>query len=159
VAEEAIDRQTRKAAATTKGSFGLPTEIVARSRDYVSEKPSKAFARWGLCTAVWKVRQFTAQSSPDKERMMIVFHLIGWGIFGLIVGGLARAFVSGPQRLGCLGTIALGVAGSLVGGWLAAVLFGGPMDQFQPAGFLGALVGAILLLGLSRLFLGRPGPE
>ncbi len=90
---------------------------------------------------------------------MIVVHIIGWCLFGLIVGGLARLLVAGPQRLGCLGTIALGVTGSLVGGWLGSVLFGGPIDQFQPAGFLGALVGAILLLGLSRLFGGSPHAE
>jgi uncharacterized membrane protein YeaQ/YmgE (transglycosylase-associated protein family) len=90
---------------------------------------------------------------------MLVFHIMGWCVFGLIVGGLARLLVRGPQRLGCLGTVALGVAGSLVGGWLGSVLFGGPVDQFQPAGFLGALIGAILVLGISRLFAGPSGPD
>jgi uncharacterized membrane protein YeaQ/YmgE (transglycosylase-associated protein family) len=90
---------------------------------------------------------------------MILLHLIGWCVFGLIVGGLARWLVPGPQRLGCLGTIALGVAGSVVGGWLGALVFGGPVDQFQPAGFLGALLGAVLVLGFARLFGGSSGPE
>jgi len=89
---------------------------------------------------------------------MIVFHLIGWCIFGLIVGVLARLLVPGPQNLGCLGTMALGVVGSIVGGWLGWFLFGGQGARFQPAGFLGALVGAIFVLAVSRLITSRPGP-
>ena len=54
-----------------------------------------------------------------------MFDLLGWLFFGLIVGGLARFVVPGPDPMGCLATIALGVAGSLVGGsigWLHAHL-------------------------------------
>lgn len=90
--------------------------------------------------------------------MILLFHLIGWCIFGLIVGAIARFLVPGPQSLGCLGTIALGVVGSVVGGWLGSFLFGGQAERFQPAGFLGALIGAILVLGVARLFTVRPQP-
>jgi uncharacterized membrane protein YeaQ/YmgE (transglycosylase-associated protein family) len=89
---------------------------------------------------------------------MIIFHLIGWCIFGLIVGGIARFIVPGRQSLGCLGTIALGVLGSVVGGWLGWFLFGGNAERFQPAGFLGALIGAILVLGVARLITGPREP-
>ena len=85
----------------------------------------------------------------------MISSLIGWIIFGLIVGGLARLLMPGRDPLGCLGTILLGVAGSLIGGFLASLLFDGG-DEFQPASFVGSLLGAILLLFLARKF--RSGP-
>lgn len=84
--------------------------------------------------------------------------LLSWLIFGLIVGGIARFLVPGPDRLGCLGTIALGVAGSVVGGWLGWLLFGHPETHYHPAGFLGALLGAVLVLWVYRRVTGPPPP-
>lgn len=88
----------------------------------------------------------------------MISSLIGWIIFGLIVGGIARLLMPGRDPMGCLGTILLGVGGSLVGGFLAYLLFGAG-DQFQPASFLGSLLGAILLLFLARQFGSRPPAE
>lgn len=87
-----------------------------------------------------------------------MFHLLGWIVFGLIVGGLARFVVPGPDRMGCLGTLALGVAGSVVGGWLGWLLFGDPGARFQPAGFVGALIGAVIVLLVYRRFMAPRPP-
>lgn len=85
----------------------------------------------------------------------MITSLIGWIVFGLIVGALARFLMPGEDPLGCLGTIVLGVAGSLVGGFLASMLFDRG-DEFQPASFIGSLLGAVLLLFLVRKFRNRP---
>lgn len=85
----------------------------------------------------------------------MITSLIGWIIFGLIVGGLARLLMPGRDPMGCLGTILLGVSGSLIGGFLASLLIRGG-DEFQAASFLGSLLGAVLLLFLARQFRSRP---
>ena len=69
-------------------------------------------------------------------------------IVGLIAGALARLLVPGKQHLSILGTIVLGVVGSLVGGFLGYVLFHKDAgDGFlQPAGLIGSIIGAIIVL-------------
>jgi uncharacterized membrane protein YeaQ/YmgE (transglycosylase-associated protein family) len=80
--------------------------------------------------------------------------IIGWIIFGLIVGAVAKLLMPGRDPGGWIVTILLGIAGALVGGFLGrAVGWYGPNDA---AGFLMALVGALVLLGLYRLILRRP---
>jgi uncharacterized membrane protein YeaQ/YmgE (transglycosylase-associated protein family) len=77
--------------------------------------------------------------------------IIGWIIFGLIVGAVAKLLMPGRDPGGWIVTILLGIAGALVGGFLGrAVGWYGPNDA---AGFLMALVGALVLLGLYRLTL------
>ena len=77
--------------------------------------------------------------------------IIGWIIFGLIVGAVAKLLMPGRDPGGWIVTILLGIAGALVGGFLCrAVGWYGPNDA---AGFLMALVGALVLLGLYRLTL------
>ena len=75
--------------------------------------------------------------------------LIVFLIVGLIAGFIARALVPGPDPMGWLGTMVLGVVGSFVGGTLAALLFGGSLDV-TPAGLLGSIVGAIIVLLIWR---------
>ena len=75
--------------------------------------------------------------------------LLTWIIFGLVVGLLARAIYPGDQSLGMLETTLLGVVGSFIGGALASLIGGYPMFEFRTAGFLGSLLGAILVLALS----------
>ncbi|HEY6797555.1 MAG TPA: GlsB/YeaQ/YmgE family stress response membrane protein [Kineosporiaceae bacterium] len=75
-------------------------------------------------------------------------------IVGLIVGAIARLLVPGPDPMGCLGTAVLGAAGSFVGGFLADLLFGrsAATATLHPAGLVGSVVGAIVLLIVLRLF-------
>ncbi len=79
--------------------------------------------------------------------------MISWLIGGFIIGVLARMVVPGNRGLGCIGTIGLGMIGSLVGGTALNALTG---DGFEPAGsgFFGSVFGAILILVLARVFRG-----
>jgi len=54
--------------------------------------------------------------------------LIAFLLIGLVAGFIARALVPGPDPMGWLGTMVLGIVGSLVGGTLAALLFGGTLE-------------------------------
>ncbi|MCA8988659.1 MAG: GlsB/YeaQ/YmgE family stress response membrane protein [Planctomycetaceae bacterium] len=79
--------------------------------------------------------------------MDLLMALIIWSLFGLAVGALARLLVPGRQAMGFLSTILLGVAGSFLGGFVTYILRGG--DPLQPTGFVGSLVGAIVVLLIS----------
>ncbi len=72
--------------------------------------------------------------------------IIAWIVFGFIIGLLARAIVPGRQHLGFVMTTLLGIAGSLIGGLVASAIAGGPITDLQGAGWIGSLIGAILLL-------------
>ena len=80
-------------------------------------------------------------------------HIIGWIVFGLVVGAIAKLLMPGRDPGGWIVTILLGIAGAMVGGFLGrAAGWYGPNDV---AGFLMSLVGALVLLGLYRLTRGR----
>ena len=74
-------------------------------------------------------------------------------IFGLIVGALAKLIMPGRDPGGILVTILLGVAGSLLGGWIFNALGFG--DGARYAGLIGSVIGAIILLFIYRMFAGR----
>jgi len=71
--------------------------------------------------------------------------LISWIIFGLIVGVLARLVLIGSEPLSWLATLALCVAGSVIGGSVGSLLWSGGIE-FLPGGFFLSVFGAILLL-------------
>ncbi len=82
-----------------------------------------------------------------------MFGVIGWIIFGLIVGVIAKFLMPGRDPGGFIITILLGIAGAVVAGFLGRTLgWYGPNDG---AGFLMSLLGAILLLALYRMAIGR----
>jgi uncharacterized membrane protein YeaQ/YmgE (transglycosylase-associated protein family) len=82
-----------------------------------------------------------------------MFGVLGWIIFGLIVGALAKLVMPGRDPGGIIITMALGIAGALVGGFVGRALgWYGPNDS---AGFLMSLLGAILLLWIYRLLIAR----
>ncbi|AJW80041.1 GlsB/YeaQ/YmgE family stress response membrane protein [Clavibacter michiganensis] len=74
--------------------------------------------------------------------------IISLFVIGLIAGFIARAVVPGRQSMSILMTIVLGIVGSFVGGFLAFLLFQrDAMDGFfQPAGIIGSIIGAIIVL-------------
>lgn len=82
-------------------------------------------------------------------------HIIGWIIFGLVVGIIARFLMPGPQPMGMIMTSILGIAGSFVGGTLGSILRGGSIWSPVPAGWIGAVLGAILLLFIYGRTAGR----
>jgi uncharacterized membrane protein YeaQ/YmgE (transglycosylase-associated protein family) len=79
--------------------------------------------------------------------------VLGWILFGLVVGVIAKFLMPGRDPGGFIITIVLGIVGALVGGMLGrAVGWYGPNET---AGFFMALLGAILLLVFYRLFTRR----
>ena len=74
--------------------------------------------------------------------------IIGWIIFGLIVGALAKFVMPGKDPGGWIITTLLGIVGALVGGFLGRML--GLYKEDEPAGFIGAFLGAVLVLWIYR---------
>lgn len=82
-----------------------------------------------------------------------MFGIIGWIVFGLIVGAIAKLLMPGRDPGGFIVTMLLGIAGALAGGFIGRALgWYGPNDS---AGFLMSLVGAIILLWIYRMIVGR----
>lgn len=77
--------------------------------------------------------------------------ILVWIVFGLVVGLIARAIMPGRQGMGLIATTLLGIAGSLVGGLVGSLISGAEAFRFTPAGFIGAVLGALLLLFLFGL--------
>jgi uncharacterized membrane protein YeaQ/YmgE (transglycosylase-associated protein family) len=75
-------------------------------------------------------------------------HFIAFLIFGLVIGLIARALMPGRQSIGIVLTALLGMAGSLLGGFLGILLFGGRPGEPVAAGWIGSILGALLLLGI-----------
>ena len=80
--------------------------------------------------------------------------IIAWIVFGFVIGLIARAVVPGRQAMGFVMTTLLGVAGGIVGGLVASALGGGPATGFRTAGFLGSVLGAIILLHVAGMVTG-----
>ena len=78
---------------------------------------------------------------------------IGAIVIGLLAGALAKFLMPGKDPGGCFITILLGLAGSFVGTYLGQAL--GLYRVGEPAGFIGSVIGAVLLLLLYRLILGK----
>jgi uncharacterized membrane protein YeaQ/YmgE (transglycosylase-associated protein family) len=90
--------------------------------------------------------------------------ILGWIIFGLIAGLIAKAVMPGKDPGGVIITILLGIAGAVIGGFIGRALFGygsrvNSADDISQPGFLMSLVlsvvGAIVLLAVYRLIRGR----
>jgi uncharacterized membrane protein YeaQ/YmgE (transglycosylase-associated protein family) len=76
--------------------------------------------------------------------------IIGWIVFGLIVGIVAKLLMPGKDPGGFIITILLGVAGAVLGGLIGQML--GLYGPGEPAGFIMSVIGAVLLLFLYRKF-------
>ena len=83
-------------------------------------------------------------------------NFIVWIVLGLVAGALAKFIMPGKDPGGCLITIALGIAGAFVGGWIGSQLgVGGQVGGFNIASILTATFGAIVLLFIYRLIRGK----
>lgn len=82
--------------------------------------------------------------------------IFGWIIVGLLAGALAGFFVPGRERYGCLGTMLIGIAGGLLGGFLWVNV----LNRDPASGWLGALViatlGAVIVLLILRAMRRNP---
>ncbi len=82
-----------------------------------------------------------------------MFGLIGWIIFGLFVGIVAKLLMPGKDPGGFFVTALIGMAGAVLGGFLGRAM--GMYREGEPAGFFMAVVGSIILLILYRVFAKR----
>ena len=81
--------------------------------------------------------------------------IIGWILLGLFAGAIAKLILPGDDPGGIIVTTLIGIAGALVGGFIASALDIGEIDEFFDIGtWLIAIGGALLLLIVYRLFTG-----
>ena len=71
-------------------------------------------------------------------------HYVWMAIVGFVVGLIARAILPGTQKLGLILTAVLGIAGSFIAGFIGQAL--GWYEAGEGAGFIGSIIGAIVLL-------------
>jgi uncharacterized membrane protein YeaQ/YmgE (transglycosylase-associated protein family) len=80
--------------------------------------------------------------------------ILGWIVFGLVVGAIAKLIMPGRDPGGIIVTMALGIVGAVLGGFVGRALgFYGPE---QAAGWLMAIAGAIVVLTIYRMLVRRP---
>ena len=80
--------------------------------------------------------------------------ILAWIVLGLVAGWLAGTLMRGGGY-GIVGDIVLGILGAIVGGWLTGVLLGRDlMTGFNIESLIVAVLGAVVLIGVSRLFSG-----
>ncbi|MGZ9213684.1 MAG: GlsB/YeaQ/YmgE family stress response membrane protein [Candidatus Binatia bacterium] len=79
--------------------------------------------------------------------------IIGWIFFGLVVGVIGKLLMPGRDPGGWVVTILLGIGGALIGGFVGQSL--GFYREGEPAGFIMAVIGSILLLVIYRMFAGK----
>jgi uncharacterized membrane protein YeaQ/YmgE (transglycosylase-associated protein family) len=80
--------------------------------------------------------------------------IISWAVFGLVIGLIARMLYPGRQPMGFIATMALGIGGSLLGGFIAYLFGFRPEDgPFSGSGWIMSIVGALIVVWLG-LFIG-----
>ena len=78
--------------------------------------------------------------------------MIGAIILGIVAGFIGRALMPGKDKMGFIATVALGIAGALVGFLIFTELLGiGDNQAFDLGGLAGAVIGVMLLLGVGRM--------
>jgi uncharacterized membrane protein YeaQ/YmgE (transglycosylase-associated protein family) len=80
-------------------------------------------------------------------------HFLWMLIIGLVVGALAKLIMPGKDPGGIIVTMLIGIAGALIAGFLGRAV--GWYNEGEPAGFIASVVGAVLLLIVYRMIVGR----
>ena len=84
-----------------------------------------------------------------------MFGILGWIIFGLIVGAIAKLLMPGRDPGGIIVTMLLGIVGAVLGGFVGRAMgMYGPNDS---AGLIMSILGAVVVLFIYRLAIGRRG--
>lgn len=74
----------------------------------------------------------------------------GWIIVGLVAGAVAGAFLPTDRRYGCIGTMAVGILGGLIGGWLWVEVLNQPRAQGLLGAIVVAVIGSVIVLAMVR---------
>ena len=75
--------------------------------------------------------------------------ILGLILVGIVIGVLARLILPGRQRIGMLFTIALGIAGAVIGGMIASQIGAGSVNELNVFGFVRAVISAVLLVAVA----------
>ena len=78
-----------------------------------------------------------------------MFGILGWMLFGLVIGAIAKLLMPGRDPGGIIITMLLGILGAVVGGFVGRAM--GLYEPGEPAGFFMATLGAIVLLFIYRM--------
>ena len=81
--------------------------------------------------------------------------ILGWILFGFVVGLIARVIMPGRDPLGLIGTTVLGIVGALLAGWIGHLV--GWYQPGEGAGFVSATIGAIIVLAIYYAIVKRTG--
>lgn len=92
------------------------------------------------------------------EQLMADYGIVGWIIIGGLAGAIAKLIMPGKDPGGCVVTILLGVAGALLAGFLGRQLGWYDADD-AGAGFIAAIVGALIILVVYRMVMGVRHPR
>jgi uncharacterized membrane protein YeaQ/YmgE (transglycosylase-associated protein family) len=95
------------------------------------------------------------RKEKDMSQYLADHGWVWWIIIGFIAGAIAKAVMPGREPGGCILTILLGIGGALVAGFLGQRLHW--YQAGEGAGFLAAIVGAIIILAVYRLVAGPRG--
>ena len=82
---------------------------------------------------------------------MGIFEILGWALFGLVIGAIARLLYPGPNPMGIFLTMILGISGSLLGGFIGYALFGG---EYHAAGWIMSIVGGLIVVWITAYMTG-----
>jgi uncharacterized membrane protein YeaQ/YmgE (transglycosylase-associated protein family) len=101
--------------------------------------------------------QMRISPAPRHLTLGVLMGVIAWIVLGIIVGAIAERLVSARESHGVIVTCLIGVAGALLGGWIATKLFHIHSLQgfFNLSTWVTALAGAVVLLGAVHLVEGR----
>lgn len=91
--------------------------------------------------------------TKGEQEMLSGHSWLVWIIIGGIAGAIAKALMPGRDPGGCIITIILGIAGAVVAGYLGQML--NLYKPGDPVGFIGAIVGAIIILFIYRMIASR----
>lgn len=81
--------------------------------------------------------------------------MIGFIVFGLVVGAVARLIKPGKQDLSILATLGLGLVGSVIGGTVASLIGTGDIFELDLIGSVVAIVAAVALVGTAEQLTGK----
>ena len=83
-----------------------------------------------------------------------MFDIIGFIVWGLIIGAVARLIKPGRQNLSILATLGLGLVGSVIGGLIASLIGTGSIFELDFLGVVFAVVASVLLIGTAEAVTG-----
>jgi uncharacterized membrane protein YeaQ/YmgE (transglycosylase-associated protein family) len=133
-------------------SKALPTSAARRNEVTPRKRPDRALV--AIARPAFDAIGATLHARCDGSSLALADHMgiILFIVFGLVIGLIARAVLPGRQSMGLVATALLGIAGSFMGGFLVSLVTHNRITDFNTAGVLGSIVGAVVLLLIAGRF-------